>query len=220
MDRLLDDVRYALRGLRRNPGFTAVVLTTLALGIGVNVLLFSVADRVLLRPLPYAEPDRVVAVWNRWVDYEKTWLSEPELLDYRRAESFEALAAYQTFGANLTGGDAPERVVGGVATPNLFRVLGTEARLGRTFLAEEGIPGADDVVLLEHDLWKRRFGGDAAVVGRAIEVNGTSRTVVGVLPPGFRTPMDFKVADPARLFVPLALSPNPDSLNSRGSHYL
>jgi len=216
---LLTDIRWAFRSLGKSPGFTAVAAVTLALGIGANAAVFSVVNDVLLRPLPYGEQERIVMVWNRWVNFEKTWLSEPELMDYRRGVgSLEALAAFTTTGVNVTSADGAERVQAGIVTPNIFPVLGVNALHGRPLVEGEGVPEEDQVAVLSHGLWRRRFGGDPAAVGRTIEINGRPRTVVGVMPAGFKLPLDFRSATATDLWVPLIL--NPDSLNSRGSHYL
>ncbi|MFW6079429.1 MAG: ABC transporter permease [Gemmatimonadota bacterium] len=215
---LRTDLRLAARTLVRRPGFAVTAALTLALGIGATTLIFSVIDGVLLRPLPYADVDRVAIVSNTWVDYEQTWLSEPELLDYREAQSFEELAAFANTAVNLTGGDGPERVAAAAVTPNFFTVLGVDAEAGRPFAAEEGMPGRDGVVVLGHGLWQRRFGGDASIIGREIRVDGQARTVVGIMPAGFRTPVDFENARRSELYVPLVVTP--ETANSRGNHYL
>lgn len=215
----MNDLKYAIRQLAKRPGFTAAALVTIALGIGVNSAMFSVANGVLLRPLPYAQPDRVVMVWNRWVDFERTWLSEPELLDYRAGVSaLEALAAFTRTGVNLTGDADAERLVAGIVSPEIFPVLGVTPVLGRAMTVDEGIPGRDQVVVLGHGLWQRRFGGDGSIIGQSVEINGMPREVIGVMPPAFRLPLDYTSARPTELWLPLAL--DPDSLDSRGSHYL
>jgi putative ABC transport system permease protein len=219
MTTVSQDLRYAVRRLARAPGFTGVAVLTLALGIGANTAMFSVIRSVLLAPLPYAEPERVVTLWNRWKGWEKTWLSEPEVMDYRRqVKSLEAFAAYTDGAANLTGGTRPERVALGTVTANTFAALGVAPMLGRVFTAEEDRPGHDDVVVLGYGLWRRRFAGDPRILGQAIQLNGRSRVVLGVMPPGFQLPTDYAATQPTELWLPLAL--NPDSLGSRGSHYL
>jgi putative ABC transport system permease protein len=215
----MSDFKYALRQLTKHPGFTAVAILTLALGIGANTAIFSVVNTVLLRPLPYGEPERVVTVWNAWVGWEKVSLSAPELVDYRREiRSFEELAAYEQTYANVTGSDAPERIPIARVTANLFDALGVEATVGRTFAAEEDVPGSDDVVVLGYPIWQRRFGGDPSVVGTTVRLNGNLRTVVGVMPPTFRLPQDFQTEEATELWVPLAL--DLDNLGGRGRHGL
>jgi putative ABC transport system permease protein len=219
MDAFRADLRYALRQLTRRPGFALVAVLTVGLGIGANTAIFSVVRAVLLTPLPYRAPDRVVTLWNHWTGWDRTWLSEPEVMDYRRGvPALSDLAAYTTGSVNLTGGGSPERVPSGVVTGNVFRALGVGAVVGRTFGAAEDRPGHDDVVVLSWGLWQRRFGGDASVVGTTIQVDGRPRLVLGVLPRGFRLPIDFQTDRPSELWTPLAL--NPDSLGGRGSHYL
>lgn len=218
LDALRQDLLYALRQLRRSPGFAAVALLTLALGIGATTAIFSVVEGVLLRPLPYRSPDRIVMVWNRWTGYERTWISPAELFDYRKARSLSSVAAFSPDAVNLEGEQGAERVAAGVVSPDLFTVLGVSPERGRTFRTEEGRTGGpSDVVVLTNDLWKRRYGSDPSVLGRRILINGTRRTVVGILPPGFRLPLQFGSSRPAELFVPLVLDP---ANATRGSHYL
>src|SRR5687768_2469576 len=131
MDALLQDLRYGLRRLAASSGFTAIAVLTLALGIGANTAIFSVLRSVLLRPLPYAEPERIAMVWNSWRGWEETWLSEPEVIDYRSgAPSFEQLAAYSTGNANITGDGEPERVASANLTANIFTALGVRTVIG------------------------------------------------------------------------------------------
>jgi putative ABC transport system permease protein len=219
VDRFAQDFRYALRQLAKRPGFAAVALLTLALGIGANTAMFSVVNTVLLRPLPYDAEDRVVVVWNRLTVSDRISLSEPELTDYREGvASFEELAAYRTVDSNLTGGTEPERVSAAGVTANLFTALGSEPMLGRAFTVSEDVPGRDDVVVIGHGLWQRRFGGDPAVIGRTIELDGGARTVVGVMPPGFRLPADFQSERPTEAWTPLALDLTDPG--ERGRRYL
>ena len=218
LDALKQDTRYALRQLRRSPGFTAVALLTLALGIGATTAIFSVVRGVLLRPLPYGHPDRVVMVWNRWTGYEHTWISPAELFDYRKAKGLASVAAFSLDAANLEGEHGAERVAAAEVTPGLFDVLGVSAGKGRTFREEEGRPGGPSaVVILADELWRRRYGADPSVVGQRILVDGAPRTVVGILPPGVRLPLQFGSDRPAEMFVPLVLDP---ANLTRGSHYL
>jgi putative ABC transport system permease protein len=195
VDTLLQDLRYAARTLTRSPGFTLVAVFTLALGIGANTAIFSVVNAVLLRPLPYAEPERLASAgWLMRGDY---------LVARERSRSFEELALYRaSVGFNLSAAGEPERVTGAHASPDLFSILGVAPLLGRTLLAHEERPGEDGVVVLSHALWRQRFGGDPAVVGREVMIDSEPRTVVGVMPPGF----DFPAGD-ALLWVPLPLDP-------------
>ena len=216
---MLQDLRYAARSLLRNPGFAAIAVLTLALGIGANTTIFTVVRSVLFRPLPYQAPERTAMLWNSWEGEARGRLSAPELFDYRQGvRSFEQIGAYAVGEANLTGEGAPERVPSAFMTADMFGVLGVGPTLGRAFTPEEDRPGGPEVVVLSHGLWQRRFGGDVAVIGRAIRVNGKPRTVLGVMPPEFKLPMDFREARPAQLFVPLAL--DPADPGNRGSHYL
>lgn len=209
---MIHDVRMALRSLARSPGFTVVVVLTLALGIGANTAIFSVVNGVLLRPLPYGEHDRVVTVWSRWTDFPKTWVSTGEFVYYsREAETLSDLALWSDLAVSFTDPEAPERVAASQATPNLLDVLGVDPALGRMYTREEARDDAP-VVLLGHDVWLRRFGGDRSVVGRTVEIDRESREVLGVLPPGFRMPTDFGSSRTVQVLAPGYVdreSPNP-----------
>ncbi len=204
LDALRRDLLYAWRGVRRAPAFAAIVVATLALGIGAATAVFSVVYGVLLRPLPYPDADRVMAVYTRMpgVGVEQGNVSEPEFLDLATAPAargvFERVALSQLRASTVTGVGTPERVPAIYATASLFRTLRTPALLGRTFTADEDRPGAGAVVVLAHGYWQRRFGGDPAAVGRVLRVDGAPRTVVGVMPAAF----DFGGAD---LYAPRAL---------------
>jgi len=218
-DYLLDLERGA-RSMARAPAFAAAAIFTLALGIGATTAIFSIVDAVLLEPLPYSEPARRVMIWSRWKGFEKTWLSEAEVLDYRRqVPSLLQVAAWSGRQANLTGDGEPVRLGAAAVTPNTFSALGSVALLGRTFSPEEGREGGDDVAVLSHGLWQRRYGGDPEIAGRTITLNGAPRLVVGVMPPGFRLPTDFTedAAEPSQIWVPLVIDTEDPS---RGSHGL
>ena len=210
---VIQDVRFALRSMRRSPAFTATVLATLALGIGGSVATFSAVNGVLLRPLPFRDPSRLVQL-QHIAPYQT--VSEPEFADYRRdARSLSALAAYNDASAIISAaGDAePERVRVLQVTDDFFATLGTTLLLGRTFTAEEEIRGGPPVVVISHGLWMRFFGGDAAAVGKQIVMNDRPRTVVGVLAPGAEFPSnDYSAWLPKRL--------NYDTLWTRNNHYL
>jgi putative ABC transport system permease protein len=181
----LQEVRQAVRGMARRPGFTSLVVLTLALGIGANSAIFSVVHAVLLRPLPYGDPQGLVLVWehNRPRQRTRNVVSSANYLAWReRAGSFARLGAATLATVNLGGSDGPERLSAARTAADLFPALGVSAALGRTFLPEEEKEGAAAVVLLSHELWQRRFGGEAGIVGRAIPVNGAPHTVIGVLP--------------------------------------
>ncbi|MGH7571211.1 MAG: ABC transporter permease [Gemmatimonadota bacterium] len=206
MDALLQDLRYAFRSLRKSPGFTAVAVLTLALGIGATTAIFSVIDGVLLEPLPYAAPERTVMLWSSWKDFPQTWVSYDEFEAYRdEVGAFEEIGLwYGGLSATVEGRGEAERVPAVAVTRNLFRILGVETALGRAFLPEEDVPGNDAAVILGYDLWQRRFGGDPSIVGRPALINGTERLVVGVLPAGFRMPVDYGAGEPTEAWFPLA----------------
>jgi putative ABC transport system permease protein len=210
---LMGDIRYALRDMATKRAFSAVVLATLALGIGANVAIFSVVNAVLLRPLPYPEVDRIVHVAHR---EPFTSVSEPEFVDYRDGTTrFERLAAFTMGPATLTGEGEPERVNVARVSDGYFSILNVPPEIGRTFVPEEdrrhGPPRR--AVVLSHGLWTRRFAADRSIVGKEIRINGTAVTVVGVMPQKFAMP----TADIA-VWVPLRL--NYDTLWTRNNHYL
>ena len=217
MEPLLSDLTHAMRRLRRAPGFTAIAIVTLALGIGANTAIFSLVKAVLLRPLPYGDPDRIAVLWSARDKGETTWISGPEIRDYAtHTDAFEQVAAYTSYGANLTGGSDPERVIVGQVTPNLFAALGVQPLAGRSFTDEDSDGSAP--VVLGHGLWQRRFGGDRAIVGSAIQLNGRARTVIGIMPPAFKLPLDFSDERPAEMWVPIDVTAS--NWTSRGDHSL
>ncbi|HEV7990889.1 MAG TPA: ABC transporter permease, partial [Gemmatimonadaceae bacterium] len=185
---MMADLRYALRALARSPGFTLAVVLTLALGIGANSAIFSVVYGVLLRPLPYAAPERLVNLYGRYPQFGRTSTSLPDFQDWRAGtHSFEQLAGRHSGAFVLTGEGEPERVIADRVTSNFFATLGVKPLLGRAFLPAEDKMGSDrQVVVLSHGYWQRRFGGDARIVGRQIQLNGKPWTVVGVAPPELR----------------------------------
>ena len=190
MDTLLQDLRYAFRTLARGPGFTAVTVLTLAIGIGANTAVFSVVYNLLFNPLPWAQPGRLVAVWEVGpLGNDHTELSPADFHDFRTAaRSFDHLVTHSWWSATLTGGPQPERVQGFLVSPDYFDALGVRPLHGRAFALGEDEPGRNGVVVLSYGLWQRRFGGDLGILGRAITVDGTTRTVIGVLPPGVTYP--------------------------------
>ncbi len=198
---LLQDLRYGARMLLKNRGFTLIAVLTLALGIGANTAIFSVVNAVLLRPLSYPQPEQIITVWSSERD-GRTWgLTGPEFFDLReRNRVCEDIAAYQTGAVNLVGGDEPERVAAVSASAGLFPVLGVKPMAGRVFLPEADRAGRDRVVVVSYGLWRRRFGADPRLVGKQVNLDGLSRTVIGVMPQGFQFPN--REVD---LWVPLAL---------------
>lgn len=193
MTTLWQDVRYAVRMLLKKPGFTAVVIITLALSIGANTAIFSVVSAVLLRPLPYADPEQLVMIWMRGADDPSGRIpaSYPDVLDYKsQSRSFSHIAAYTIGSTTLAGnGDhEPELLRGARVTADLFPVLNAEPSIGRAFSAQEDQTGAAPVVVISHGLWQRRFGANPSIVGRQVTLNGMSTTVLGVMPPDFKFP--------------------------------
>jgi putative ABC transport system permease protein len=183
----LQDLKYATRMLRRNRGFTAVAVLTLALGIGANTAIFSVIDFVLLRPLPYQEPETLVIVWesNAHSSPHNT-VSPPNFLDWQEQNRvFSGMSYASDLNANLTGNGEPEQVVAQYVSVNFFAVLGVNPILGPGFTAENGQDGNDNVVVLSYELWNRRFGSDPAIIGKTIELNGKPQTVIGIAPRNF-----------------------------------
>ena len=219
MEVFLQDVRYALRGMRRAPGFTAAAVLTLALGMGATTAIFSVIRAVLLSPLPYAEPERRVMIWSRWKDFDKTWVATGEVADYRRlCPSLESVAAWSPDEANLTGGGEPVRVGVAGITANTFETLGVRPLLGRGFTEAEDLPGGAPVAVLGYGIWQNRYGGDTEVLGRTVELDGVARRVVGVMPRGFALPTDFTVdaAEPSQIWIPVQIDPKELTYGSHG----
>ena len=217
-DAIAQDLRQALRAFRRTPAFTTVAVLTLALGIGANAAIFSVVNGVLLRPLPYPDPDRLVMVWtyNPRQGFDKDVGTYPNFEDWRRqSRSFQELAAYTGSSYTLAGFGDPAQIRGAVVTPGFFETLGVPARYGRIFAAQDGIAGSHRVVVLSHGLWVRRFGGDAGIIGRSVPLSGVSHEVVGIMPDGFAHPAD------AELWTPLAPSERyAELMQSRGTFWL
>ncbi|MDP6371972.1 MAG: ABC transporter permease [Vicinamibacterales bacterium] len=187
MQTLLQDLRYAVRILRKQPGFALVVVLTLALGIGTNAAIFSIVNAVLLRPLPYRAPDRLVALWetDRNEPDRRMRSTAANTLDWQsQNDVFADVAMFGSGGGNLTGGGDPEQLLGARVSEDYFRVLGVEPMLGRSFTPEEQVPGADRVIIIYYDLWQRRFGGTSDAIGQTLRLDDTPHTIVGVMPPG------------------------------------
>ncbi len=208
------DIRFGFRMLWKNPGFTAVAVLTLALGIGANTAIFSFVNAILLRPLPFKQPDRLLMVFENKIDrgFHKFEIGAPVLDEWRKQNTiFEGLAARHDTGFVLTGSEEPENLTGSELSANLFSLLGIKPILGRDFLPEEETYGRHHVVLLSYELWQRRFGREANIVGRSITLDAQPYTVIGVMPSGTH----FPTAN-AQLWTPLAFSP--DQLRNRHAH--
>jgi predicted permease len=227
MGNLWQDVRYGIRMMLKRPGFTAIAVLALAVGIGANSAIFSVINAVLLRPLPYQNGDRLVLIWEKFTSQglDRIPVSAPEFTEYREQNHvFEQVAAFDTNDFNLTGGETPERIPGATVSASLFSVLGVQPERGRTFLPEDNELGHDNVVLLGHGLWERRFGSDPNMIGKTIALNGRSYTVVGIMPPSFNFPLSlFDVqgvhfTQPAEVWTALAFTAA--EMKARGSREL
>ena len=219
METLVSDVKYGWRQIVKNPFFSITVVVVLALGIGANTAIFSAINAVLIKPLPYKDSEQLVMLWQRFPNIgmpkDQNYTSAPEFLDVRRYSSaFSDVAAMQQTGMNIRVADLPEMISGQRVSASFFELLGVPAELGRTFLPEEEQLGRDTVLVLSHGLWQRRFGSDPAIVGRALNANGRSYTVIGVAPPDFKDPW---VPD-AEMWAPLAFTEQ--QLTQRGSHGL
>jgi putative ABC transport system permease protein len=206
METLLQDLRYAMRTLRRAPGFTVAAVATLALGIGANTAIFSVVESVLLRPLPYPHADQLVAIWARRGTEKRLLTAIADVEDYRaRSRSFQDVGVIRQQSVNLTGTAAPDRVVGAYVSANALTVLGARASRGRLFSPEETAQGtAADVAVLSYDAWATRFGGDSTIVGRTLNLDGRPRVVIGVTEKGFRDPMTA-----VDVWLPVGRAPSP-----------
>jgi len=228
MESLLKDVRYGVRGLLKRPGFTAIAIITLALGIGANTAIFSVVNTVLLRPLPFRAPGELVTLWERnpKQGYEQNPPAAGNFVDWRdQNRVFAQMAIYAPSRKfNLALGDQPERISGAAVSSSLFELLGVRPVQGRTFSSEEEQPGNDQVALISHNLWQRHFAADLNPVGRTITLDSRPHTIVGVMPEGFQFPggsgtvLRIFTPAPAELWVPLAL--DADTLRQRSSHSL
>ncbi len=208
METFVQDVRYALRQFTRRPGFTAIAVISLALGIGGTSLIYGLMDGFVFNPFPYPDADRLVAIGGTFprVSSDTTYveaLSTPEYADIKRSRSFSSLAAFDLGNRNISGGDVPERVFTALLLDDLFPVIGMAPHLGRGFTAEELAPNGPPAAIISHRLWQSRFGGDPAILNRAIRIGGATASVVGVMPPGLIViGTDLWVpwgADPARM---------------------
>jgi putative ABC transport system permease protein len=217
MTNLAQDLKYALRVLRKSPGFTAAAVVVLALGIGANTAIFSVVNAVLLRPLPYQDSSRLVQVWHvpppkSFPGMTRFSVSAANYVDWEKQNHiFEQMAIYSFASLNLTGGDQPEVLQGASVSPDFFSALRSQPLLGRTFVPDEDHPGHDHVVVLSHSLWKSRFAGNPNIVGQDIDFDGQHYTVLGVMKPDFRFP------DWARFWTPMAWTDEQRAV--RGEHH-
>jgi predicted permease len=219
---IVSDIRHALRGFAKSPGFTATALVSIAIGIGANAALFTVANAVLLRPLPYRNADRLVILWNRspGLNIAEDWFSTAQYFDIRDSHSgFEQIAIAIGANDNMTGGGDPERVGVVQVSSNLLPMLGARAALGRLFTPEEDAPGRTGTAVLGYGMWTRRFGADRRVVGQSLTLNGQPYEVVGVLPREFSLPREvlptLGVAEDGEIFLPLPLAPNAATIRTR-----
>ncbi|MEN3334546.1 MAG: putative transport system permease protein [Blastocatellia bacterium] len=219
MDNLIRDVRFALRTMARKPGFTAIAIIIMALGIGANTAIFSLVRAVLLRPLPFADPNRLVMVWEDASKYgfPKNTPAPANYADWKaRNDVFEAMAAFRFRDFNLTGDGRPEKIYAYAVTADFFPILGVDPLLGRVFTAEEDRPEAGNVAVISYPLWQSRYGGDPGIVGRDILLSDEKYTVVGVMPRGFQL-LDFMGME-IRLWVPMKFTQR--ALTNRGGHFL
>ena len=218
---LWSDVVSGIRGFRRSPGATLIIILSLALGIGAATAMFAVVRGVLLAPLPYRDPAGIVMIWSKWIRFDKTWVSDQEVLDDRaRTRTMSDVAAWDSTRVTLTGAGDAVRVGAALATANTFDVLGARPILGRTFTEDESRGGGPDhptLVVLSYGLWQRQFGGDPDVTHRHLEVNGRPAAIIGVMPRGFQLPTDFvdDAAEPSEMWVPMYFDP---AHTDRGSH--
>jgi putative ABC transport system permease protein len=221
VDTVWQDARRGARALAGTPGFTLAAVLTLALGIGANSAIFTVVNAVLLKPLPYADPDARVMIWSRWVGFDKTWVSLAEVNDYRTraTTTLQDVAAWQTTIVNLTGDGEPVRIGAARVTPNTFDVLGAAPLIGRTFTPADVAPGPPTVAIISYGLWQQRYAGDPNITTRTIQGSGQAVRVIGVMPQGFRLPTDFgeDAEEPTQAWVPLYVDPATVAQN-RGNH--
>ncbi len=216
MEPLFKEIRYGVRSLLKHPGFTCIAVLTLALGIGANTAIFSVVNAVLLRTLPFHEPDRLVMVWEdaSFAGFPRNTPAPANYADWKtQNQVFEEMAAFEERSFNLTGDGEPEKVEAYGVTANFFGLLGIRPVLGRAILPEEDKPEANKVVMINYSLWQQRYGGERSIIGRELLLNGEKYTVVGVMPAGFQF-MESRIG----LWVPIAFTA--ERLAQRSSHYL
>ena len=217
---MLDDLPYAVRGLRKTPGFTLIAVATLAIGIGANTAVFSLINAVLLRPLAYPEPDRLVLVWESapFFGVHDSPVAPANFVDWKaRSRSFEDMGALEERGYRLLGQDAPEIVNGALVTTGVLRALRTRPAMGRIFRDDDDRPGAAKVALISEGFWRRRFGGDPGIIGKTIELNAEKHTVVGVLAAGTEPPGEYR-GMLGEVWTPLGSTYTPAEMAARGRH--
>lgn len=180
MDAVRRELRYAIRGLRKSPAFTSVAVLTLALGIGANTAIFSVIDAVLLRPLPYPDPDHLLVLTTTSPQGSFPGTSPAKFDVWRSLEGFRNVSAYRFNVVNMTGGDAPDQVAAGTVSADFFRLFGASTIAGRTFTADEDLPNGGHVVVLGRGYWEPRFGGDRSIVGKTVSIDDSPYVVVGI----------------------------------------
>ncbi|HKP35720.1 MAG TPA: ABC transporter permease [Pyrinomonadaceae bacterium] len=216
MGSIFKDIRYAIRSLSKHPGFTAIAVITLALGIGANTAIFSVVNAVLLRPLPFNDPERLVWLWDTAPQLATIPTSLPDFLGWKEQNrSFEHLAAYQSGSVFIDAGDGTTDTPVGLVTPELFSVFKVSPILGRTFTNEETLPGRFRVAVLSHSIWQNRFGSDPNVTSRTLQLNGATYAIIGVMPAGFSYPNRAELWRPLPI-DPARLDPGPHYLNVVG----
>ena len=216
MDSIIKDIRYGIRSLLKRPGFTAIALVALALGIGANTAIFSLVNAVVLQPLPYQDPDQLVWAWGNFRNGgNRASVAPLDYLDFRsQNKTFEQFAASVGVPANITGSGGPERLIALGVTGNYFDVFGVRPALGRGFSIENEKPGQDQVTVLSHALWQRRFAGDSQIIGNSVVIDNKPYQVIGVMPAGLRLPQE------AELWVPLNFDADPTMMKQRKGHFL
>jgi putative ABC transport system permease protein len=201
----VNDLRYALRNLWKNPGYAAVTILTLALGIGANTAIFSVVNGILLKPLPYPDPDRLLFITSQFpgLGFDQFWVSAPEFVEFAESNrSFQQVGAYRAGAVNLGTQDQPRRVTSAIVTSELMPALGVSPIRGRPFTRDDTLPGAEDVAVLSSELWSSAFGRDELVIGRVLQIDGAPTRIVGIMPPGY----DVHNAG-VQIWLPLTLDP-------------
>ncbi|HEY7545074.1 MAG TPA: ABC transporter permease, partial [Blastocatellia bacterium] len=215
---LLHDIRYGFRAMRKSPAFTAVAVLTLAIGIGANTAIFSVVNAVLLRLLPYHQPDRLVLMWefnHKLATIPRMWVSYPNFRDWERNNQvFDGLGAYRSSSVSITGRGEPEQIRTGKVSASVFPLLGIQPALGRMFLPDEDRPGASATVILSHALWERKFDSDISVIGQSVALDGQSYTIIGVMPAGFTFPYGAR----RDAWTPIGLDGDLPWMARRGGH--